>query len=323
MTCPKASPGALNSPIPTLAGDPPSDALAPLRRVLEDLHTAGRALNTRKAYASAFGRFRAWADAHHLPSLPSDPETVALYLAHLARLERKSSTAERALSAISQTHTDRGFPSPCASLVVRRAMKGLRRLPGVRATPRRALLASEIAAMVEALPRDLIGLRDRALLTLGFATGLRRSELVALDVSDLALTNDGSLLVTIHRSKTDQEGHGRRVRASARVDAACPLLALMAWGLAAKLEGGALFRSIHRGGHLTSHRLHDKGVERIVKRAASLAGVDASRLSGHSLRSGFATEQARSGVTERLLMKRLGHSSPSMTRRYIQTVEED
>ena len=300
---------------PSAEGAP--DPLATLRAVAADLERTSRAHNTRRSYASAFATFRAWAEVNSLASLPATGETIALYLAHLAQAGRKASTADRALAAISQAHVDARLSSPRSAPIVRRVLKGFRRRQGAEPRPKRALLDAEIIAMIDALPSDLGGLRDRAVLALGFATGLRRSELVALDLAHVAPTAEGGLLISVVRSKTDPEGAGRRVRVEARPDAACPVRALEAWTRAAAIVEGAVFLRVRRGGHVARRRISDKTVERVVKNAAELAGLDPTLVSGHSLRSGFATGQAAKGVPERTIMKRLGHTDPAMTRRYV------
>ena len=100
--------------------------------------------------------------------------------------------------------------------------------------------------MALSAPDSLKGLRDRALLLLGFAGAFRRSELVALDVADLEETDDG-LKVTIRRSKTDQEGHGETI-AIVRGSAACPVKAVKAWLAASGISEGPLFRPVAKGG---------------------------------------------------------------------------
>ena len=141
----------------------------------------------------------------------------------------------------------------------------------------------------------LTGLRDRALLLLGFAGAFRRSELVALDVADIAETETG-LLVTIRRSKTDQEGEGVTI-AIARGDVACPVKALREWLDAAGIEAGPIFRPINKAGTVAAQRLTDRSVANIVKAYADRAGFDASTFSGHSLRSGFLTSAAANGAS--------------------------
>ena len=149
--------------------------------------------------------------------------------------------------------------------------------------------------MVALAPEGLAGLRDRALLLLGFAGAFRRSELVDVDVGDIAETETG-LLVTIRGSKTDQERQGVTI-AIARGDIACPVKALRAWLDAAGIEAGPIFRPIDRHGNLLPSRLTAQSVANIVKAYAARAGFDASTFSGHSLRSGFLTSAAGKGAS--------------------------
>jgi len=166
------------------------------------------------------------------------------------------------------------------------------------------------------LPETLLGARDRALLLVGFGGAFRRSELVFLDVGDVAFTQDG-LEVMLRRSKTDPEGRGRKVGIPFGSQASyCPVRALRAWTKAAGIEDGALFRYVTRygqvGGRLTGH-----AVAKVVKRCAGAAGLDASRYSGHSLRAGLATAAARAGKSERAIMAQTGHRSLTQVRHYV------
>jgi integrase len=171
--------------------------------------------------------------------------------------------------------------------------------------------------MVNALPENLLGKRDRAFLLLGFAGAFRRSELVSLDVADVETNREG-IVVTLKRSKTDQEGQGRRVGIPYGSNAVtCPVRALNEWLEASAITAGALFRSVNRHGQLRSERLSDKAVALVVKRSAEAAGLDASQYAGHSLRSGLATSAAQAGVSERAIMAQTGHKSLNMVRRYI------
>jgi integrase len=149
--------------------------------------------------------------------------------------------------------------------------------------------------MVAASPDTLTGKRDRALILLGFAGAFRRSELVALDVSDIEET-DAGLRVTIRQSKTDQEGEGA-VIAIARGAITCPVRALRDWLDEADIESGALFRSVNKAGVVASARLTDRSVANIVKAMAGNVGLDASAFSAHSLRSGFLTSAASNGAS--------------------------
>jgi site-specific recombinase XerD len=168
--------------------------------------------------------------------------------------------------------------------------------------------------MVVTLDASLAGVRDRALLLLGFAGAFRRSELVALDVADLSFTARG-VEVTIRRSKTDQEGAGRVVAIPLGSQAeTCPVRSLRAWLEAAGIEAGSIFRAVNRWGRVGG-RLADRDVACTVKRAAERAGLDPAAFSGHSLRAGLATSAALAGKSDRAIMATTGHKSRAMVDR--------
>jgi integrase len=173
--------------------------------------------------------------------------------------------------------------------------------------------------MVATAPNKLAGLRDRALLLIGFGGALRRSELVALDVADIEETETG-LLVTIRHSKTDQEGEGATI-AIARGDVACPVKALRAWLDASGIQAGPIFRPIDKAGTVRSSRLTDRSVANIVKTYAGRAGFDASIFSGHSLRAGFLTSAAGKGASIFKMMDVSRHKSVDTLRGYVRDAE--
>jgi site-specific recombinase XerD len=171
--------------------------------------------------------------------------------------------------------------------------------------------------MVLALPEGPLGLRDSALLLLGFAGALRRSELVGLDVEDLGFEQAGVVL-TLHRSKTDQEGQGQVIAVPyGRHEATCPVLAVRIWLDASGITAGPVFRAVDRHGNVANGRLSDRAVATIVKRSAEAAGLNPADYAGHSLRSGMATAAARAGASERSIMNQTRHRSVAMVRRYI------
>ena len=165
---------------------------------------------------------------------------------------------------------------------------------------------------------ELIGLRDRALLLVGFPGAFRRSELVALEVGDVAVVDEG-LKVTIRRSKGDQEGEGQLVAIGRTGTATCPVASYEAWIAAAAITGRA-FRSINRHGRL-GNRLSDRAIAQIVQRRAAKAGLDPTGFSGHSMRAGFATSAAALGIEERIIMRQTRHRSTAVVRRYIRDGE--
>jgi integrase len=179
------------------------------------------------------------------------------------------------------------------------------------------MLPKAIASAAARGRDDLIGLRDRAVLSAGLAGGFRRSELVSLDVPDLAFQVEG-LVVTIFKSKTDQEGQGRKVALPYGANpATCPVRTLRAWLDAAGIIEGPVFRAVNKAGRVAIDRLSDRTVATIVKASALRAGLDPATVSGHSLRAGLATAAAKAGKSERAIMKATGHKTEKMVRRYI------
>ena len=309
-------------PFEPVADAPHGDRLAPLRAFANDLATASRSVETRRSYASAWRSFEAWANGNGLTIAPASGDSVALYLASLASRGRKAATVSRALTAIVQHHRDRNLPSPADATVVRRVVRGIRRQFGSRQISKAPLLCEEVGAMAATCGTDLRGIRDRALLLLGFATGLRRSELVAIEVEHVAFDDDGAVL-HIPRSKTDSYARGRRLRVRPGPDpAACPIASLRAWLVAAPTSSGPLFRSVSRSGKVGQGALHPRAVERLVKRKAGLLGLNPN-VSAHSLRSGFATEAATRGVSEMTIASALGHATLDMARRYVRCLPTD
>lgn len=300
-------------------GDAELAALQPLADRAAGYAAAAQAEATRKVYARDWLRFRGWCAELPLGAqpLPAAPALVALYITHLADGGSKPSTIARALVAIGQAHRLAGHESPCSEAPVPSTMKGIRARLGSAPTQKAAAVVPTLRAMLATLGAGLGGMRDRALLTLGFAGAFRRSELVALDVVDLAWTADG-LEVTIRRSKTDQEGWGRKVGVPyGGTPASCPVRSVRAWLDAAAITAGPVFRPVAKGGRSGDERLSDRAVALVVKRAASAAGFDPATFAGHSLRAGLATSAAKAGKSERSIMAQTGHRSSAMVRRYI------
>lgn len=281
---------------------------------------AATAPNTRRAYRSDWEHFTGWCMMYGLPSLPATPETVTLYLGALAGVA-KVSTVQRRLTAIAKAHRAAGCETPTKSEAVHLTMRGIRRTHGVAPDQKAPAVLADLRAMLAVLPNNLIGARDRAILLLGFAGAFRRSELVALDVTDLAFGERG-LTVTLRRSKGDQEGEGAKKGIPfGRHALTCPVTAVGDWADMSQISDGALFRPINRHGQIGKDRLGDKAVALVVKRAAQAAGLDSTKYAGHSLRAGLATSAAAAGAQERDIMRQTGHRSVQMLRRYIRDGE--
>lgn len=278
---------------------------------------ASKAANTVKAYRSDWDAFSSWCDQHGVSALPAAPQTLAVYLAEGARVYRPSTLARRC-SSIAVAHEMAGHDSPTRHVLVRGVMSGIRRTLGTASEQKAPILTADLRRMVAALPDTIAGVRDRALLLLGFAGAFRRSELVALDTDNLDDRSDG-LVVTISRSKTDQEGEGRIVGIPYGSDPqTCPVRAVRAWLEHSGIDRGPVFRPV-RHHRVLATRLTDRSVALIVKRVCKTAGFDPMAYAGHSLRAGLATSAAAAGVSERSIMAQTGHRSLPTVRKYIRS----
>jgi site-specific recombinase XerD len=279
---------------------------------------ASKADATRRAYASDWRDFAAWCAAHQQVQLPAAPATVAAYLGALATAGAKVSTVRRRCAAIGDAHRRGGHENPAAHAGVKATLAGIARTLGAPPAKKAALTADLLAKALRSMPRDLAGLRDRALILIGFAAALRRSELVALDVADLTRHPKG-LVITIRRSKTDQAGagcakavpHGRKLRA---------VQALDAWLGAAKISAGPVFRGV-RGSKVLPARLCAHQVARIVQKRAAAAGLDPSLFAGHSLRSGYISSAAERGASLVSIAAHANHKKLDTTRGYVQIAD--
>ncbi len=286
---------------------------------------AAKAENTLRAYRSDWREFEDWAATVGLATRPATPETVALYIADLAAQEAKASTIARRLTSIGEAHRSARQASPTTDPVVVAVWDGIRRVHGTAVDNAAPIRVPMLARMIDAMPGPsepgalppLGSLRDQALLLIGFAGALRRSELAALEYSDLRWVDDG-LVVTIRRSKTDQVGAGRRVGIpyGSRLPT-CPVRATDAWCQAARIGDGRLFLPVNRGGHLSGKRLSAAAINRIVQRAVARTGTDPDPYSAHSLRAGFATYASQRGASDRAIAHQTRHRSLASLNQYI------
>ena len=273
---PGANPPALLPSAGRLSG-----RLAALAETAKDYARSAQADNTQRAYAADWKMFASWLRRQGLPETPPDPEAVGLYLA--SQVERRGAelsvaTLERRLSGIAWRYRQLGEPLEIRDRHIATVLAGIRRRHGRPPAQKAAIFADELLAMLATLEMDLRGLRDRAILAIGFAGGLRRSEIVGLDCGPRQ-TEDGSgwvelfpegALLTI-RGKTgwrDVEiGRGSRPDT-------CPVALLETWLRLGRISHGPLFRPIARkNGGVSGERLTDKHVVRLVKTCALAAGL--------------------------------------------------
>jgi site-specific recombinase XerD len=283
---------------------------------VRDFIRASKAESTLRGYRADWQNFCGWCESHGLCPLPASAEAVASYIAECAA-RLKVGSIQRRLNAIAEAHKAVGLEQPTHHPMVTNTMKGIRRTKGTAPEQKTPTLTDDIRAMVNATDTGIIGVRDRAMLLLGFAGAFRRSELVGLDVEDCVFAKDG-LTVTLRRSKTDQDGAGRKIGIPYGSNPeTCPVRTLQAWLEITGINTGPLFRSINRHGQVRSGRLSGIDISRVVKKLAKRAGLNPARYAGHSLRAGHATSAAIAGATERSIMNQTGHRSVQMVRRYI------
>lgn len=276
--------------------------------------SASLADSSKRAYRADLAHFIGWGGA-----IPSTPELIARYCAdHGETLS--SFTLNRRLVAIGKAHRAQCFENPCATEQVRAVLRGIRRVHGAAQRQVDPLLREELLAIIDSLPATTKGMRDRALLLVGFAAALRRSELVALTVADVRFGSEG-LTIRLRRSKTDQEAEGRDIGVPFGRTRACPVKALRAWLDHAGITTGPILRSVAKGGRIQPEAMTAQSVALVVKSRAARIGLDPKRFSGHSLRAGLLTSAAKLGVSAHKLRQQSGHRSDAMVARYVRDGE--
>jgi site-specific recombinase XerD len=246
----------------------PSARLEDLIQKANDLIRAAKAPSTRKAYQSDFRIFESWCINHGLVSLRCAPETIALYIASCAVACLAPAAIARRLASISKAHQAAGFeesPMSTKHFVVGEVLKGARRTLGIAQKCKDPLLLNDICRLLAACPKNLLGLRDRALILTGFAGVFRRSELCAMAVSDLCFSDSG-VVINVPRSKADQEQAGDKVAIPfGEHEDTCPIKALRKWLSNAKITDGAVFRGVDRHSNVSSTGLHRDSIAAISK----------------------------------------------------------
>lgn len=281
---------------------------------VRDLIEATTAPNTRRAYQNDLRQFLSWGG-----SVPARPGIVAEYIAAHAKTFSVATLARRVV-AIGRAHALRGLPDPTKSELVRLTLRGARQLHGHPQRRVAPLRVEHLSAVVSELGYSTRDIRDRALLLIGFAGAFRSSELSAVNCNWIERTEQG-IVLTLPRSKTDQEGRGRRVGIPCVGGPICPVAALDAWLQVARIVDGPLFRPVSKAGKVLESRLSASAVAIVVKQRAAQIGLDPGRYSGHSLRAGFATSAADAGLSVWKIKGQTGHVSDAVLHRYIREAE--
>lgn len=277
---------------------------------LQQYLQAAHSPNTQKAYRNDVKHFMRWGG-----QIPSTAKKVAQYLAYYGK-SLSVATLTRRVTAIHQAHQHQGLPSPTKSALVKETLQGIRRVHGCGQRRVLPLLHSELDAWADK-QKGIMGLRDKALLMVGFAGAFRRSELVSIQVNQLRFVKQG-MVIHLARSKTDSTGLGRDVAipfASNRKR--CAVGALRSWLKDAAITHGMVFRQVNQYGQVLGQGLSDQSVALVVKRCVKELGLKPADYSGHSLRAGLVTSAALAGVDVWKIRQQTGHQSDAMLQRYI------
>ncbi|MDW4500231.1 tyrosine-type recombinase/integrase [Sulfitobacter sp. D35] len=296
-----------------------------------DYAKASTAENTNKAYAADWKHFARWCRLKGTDPLPTSPEMIGLYLTDLAAptngsLALSVSTIERRLSGLAWNYAQRGVSLDRKNRHIATVLAGIKRKHARPPVQKEAILPQDILAMVATLSHDLRGLRDRAILLIGYAGGLRRSEIVSIDVHKddttdsggwVEILEDGAVLTLNAKTGWREVEIGR-----GSTERTCPVHALEQWLHFARIDSGPVFvRTSRDGNRALDTRLSDKHVARLIKATVLKSGIRSdlpekdrvALFSGHSLRAGLASSAE---VDERYVQKQLAHASAEMTRRY-------
>jgi len=294
----------------------PATVVAAEMEAARDFALNEKAESTCRAYRGDFAAFTAWCRARGLVPLPASIDTVAAFLAAQATAGAKASSIGRRCASIRYAHRLAGHEPPTNAESIKAVMRGIRRTIGTAKERKAPATADRIAAMLAGIPTDtLTGLRDRALLLLGFAGAFRRSELVGLQVADLT-DAEGGIRVLIRHSKTDQEGQGQEI-AIPHGHTLRPVAAVRAWLAAAGITEGPIFRPVLKGSRIQPEGLSDRSVADIVKKHAARAGLDPAEYAGHSLRDGYLTSAAEAGANVLKMTEVSRHKSIDTLRGYV------
>jgi integrase len=299
--------------VPTAAGQAALDAARALA------HNAA-APATLRAYKADWRHYAAWCADKGFAPVPAAPSTVGAYLASLAQ-SHAPTTIRRRLAAIGKAHRFNDLPWNPGHRDIQEPLQALLRAYGRPVEKAAALTLDMLRQLLATCDRTVRGRRDRALLLIGFAAALRRSELVSLHVEDVVPVA-GGLRLRINRGKTDQAGQGAEIGLPRGKHAeTCPVLAFEAWQEVAKRRAGPLFRRISTGGGIADAALHPDAVRRILAyriRQAGLTLEGFDRMSAHALRVGFITEAYGKGVRDEDIMRHTRHRDLRTMRGYVQ-----
>ena len=295
---------------------PPEAVLSGFSTTAEQFMAASQSAATKRAYASDLKHFFA-----HGGSVPTSPTALAEYLARCAD-KLSVATLERRVTAIHKAHLQKNLESPARSETVKRVMQGIRRTLGTKQRQVQPMVKDDLLAALVMIDRQKMPIkaaRDRALLLVGFASAMRRSELVAVRVEHLTYLANG-VEIFLPSSKTDQEAQGRTVFIPYANGERCPVRALVHWLEASEINEGFVFRAVSRHDCVARDGLSAQSVALIVKASVERVGGNLKKVSGHSLRAGYCTSAAENGLQPWQIREQTGHKSDVTLAKYIRPI---
>ena len=272
--------------------------------------------NTRKAYLKGWQSFEDYCLVVGQRSLPASVLTVQNFLTFKAK-KLSIGSLELHLSAINKMHTINGHPSFNSYLQIKHTLQDLARnnIQPVRRV--KALLGEDLQLILKNQPENILGIRDAAVLAIGFSAALRRSEICALLFEDVEFIQSGDkMFLHIRRSKTDQAGRGYKIGIIDGQNIR-PVGRLKKWLEVSQVREGYLFRSLKKGGSIKDNPLHHSDIPRLVKQHTADIGLNPKEYAGHSLRSGFITSAAICRARMDKIMEVSRHKSTDMVMSYI------
>ena len=286
-----------------------------LKEKISDYADHAFAKNTLVNYQSDWKIFSFWCKSANIDPNKVDHKILIVYITTLAENKYKASTIQRKISAIIKYCEMNNIKIDIDNKEFKIVWQGIRRKLGTAKKGKEPLLIKTLRTILETIPtNNNMGTRDRALLSFGWASAMRRSEIVQLNWDDITFIEEG-IIVNIKQSKTDKFGEGQKIAIlNGRNQNICPVRNLKSWKDTNNHE--AVFCSITKAGTMSGKRLPCRDVARIIKKWVSHIGLDEAGFAGHSLRSGLITTASKSSVPDHVIMKHTRHKTAQMIHVY-------
>lgn len=283
------------------------------RQILRD---ASRSENTRLAYNKSWQWFDKWCRLNEIHAINANAEDVTNFLIEMANNNLTLNTLKLCRSGLNDKWRRNGFHSPASDKSVDDVLRGLARIRGDRPRRVKAIREYQLSLMLGTCKKNIYGLRDAAILSLGFAAALRRSELCGLLIDDLDRKSNDRMTVCIRQSKTDKQSKGQKI---AIIDGKNikPIERVDNWLKASRITDGFVFQTFLQGGKLSGTPLDHGEVAKVVKRYVARIGLNPKDYSGHSLRAGFVTSAAAHHARIDKIMEITRHRNAETLMKYI------